>query len=142
VITDFGHTAIFVNNVNTSLEFYAKLGIHESFRLNHDDGSLFLVYLHIAGDRFLEIFPNGPEPVKPGERTQSFHHMCLITDDIRAMVEQLRAAGAPITTEVKEGLDHNLQAWTYDPDGNAIELMQLNPISPQARIARGENPGT
>jgi catechol 2,3-dioxygenase-like lactoylglutathione lyase family enzyme len=141
MITDFGHTAIFVKDVDVALDFYSKLGINESFRLNHPDGSLFLVYLHISGDRFLEIFPNGPEPMEPFKRVQSFHHMCLVTDDIEGMVEQLRSAGAPIDREVSVGLDHNKQAWTHDPDGNPIELMQLNPISPQARIARGESPG-
>jgi hypothetical protein len=29
-------------------------------------------------------------------------------------------------------VDTNLQYWLYDPDGNAIELMQIMPTSPQA----------
>jgi lactoylglutathione lyase len=29
-------------------------------------------------------------------------------------------------------MDHNWQAWIDDPDGNAIELMQISPDSPQA----------
>jgi lactoylglutathione lyase len=134
MITDLGHTAFAVHDIDASLAFYAKLGLAESFRLNHSDGSLMLVYLHIAGDRFLELFPGGPEP--SADRPHSFQHICLLTDDLLAAVEQLRANGVAIEQEPKQGLDHNLQAWIRDPDGNAIELMQISGESPQRRTAR------
>lgn len=136
MITDLGHTAFRCHDLEKSLEFYALLDIREAFRLHRDDGSLMLVYLHIGGDRFLELFPNGPEPT--GEETGSFFHLCLVSDDIHADVEMLRDAGVPIRVEIKQGLDTNQQAWVQDPDGNHIELMQLAPTSPQYRIARGE----
>jgi lactoylglutathione lyase len=134
MIADLGHAAFAAYDLEASLAFYAKLGLKESFRLNHPDGSLMLVYLHIGGDRFLELFPGGPEP--DPDRVHSFRHICLLTDDIRGAVEQLRAQGVVIDREVKEGLDTNLQAWIRDPDGNAIELMQLSEESPQRRVAR------
>jgi lactoylglutathione lyase len=136
MITDIGHPAFAAHDLDASLAFYAKLGITESFRLHYDDGRLMLVYLHVAGDRFIELFPNGPEPVDG--RVQSFRHLCLVTDDIAAAVERLRADGVTIQREVKRGLDHNLQAWVRDLDGNDIELMQLSEESPQRKIARGE----
>jgi catechol 2,3-dioxygenase-like lactoylglutathione lyase family enzyme len=138
MITDIGHPAFAVQNVERTFAFYSNLGIHESFRLNHDDGSLMLAYLHVGGDRFIEVFPGGPEP--DAQRKSSFMHLCLLTNDLPAMVEKLRAAGIPIDQEPKIGLDHNGQAWTHDPDGNAIELMQLSEESPQRKIARGEKP--
>jgi lactoylglutathione lyase len=120
--------------VEKTLEFYAQLGIGESFRLHKEDGSLMLVYLHIAGDRFIELFPNGPEP--DADRTQSFRHICLAVDDLAAMVENLQGQGITIERPLKQGLDSNLQAWIRDPDGNPIELMQLVEESPQRRAAR------
>lgn len=135
MITDLGHTAFRVNDLAQSLEFYARLGIKEAFRLHHEDGSLMLVYLHVGGDRFIEVFPDGPTPAPP---QGSFFHLCLVSDAIHADVEMLRAAGVTIDREVKMGLDNNLQAWIRDPDGNPIELMQLAETSPQRRIARGE----
>ena len=135
MITDLGHTAFGVHDMETALAFYAELGLTESFRLNRPDGSLMLVYLHVGGDRFLELFPDGPEP--EAGRVQSFRHVCLLTDDLRGDVERLRANGVTIDREPKEGLDRNLQAWISDPDGNAIELMQLDESSPQRRVARG-----
>ena len=145
MITDLAHTAFRVHDIEKSLAFYANLGIHEAFRFQRDDGSLMLIYLHVGGDRFLELFPGGPKP--PAElsldmQTNSFYHLCLATDDIHAEVEKLQAFGAQIFREIKRGRDGNLQAWTYDPDGNPIELMQLSPESPQWKIARGEKTGS
>ena len=129
MITDVGHAAFAAYDLDSTLAFYAKLGIGEAFRLHHPDGSLMLIYLHVAGDRFIEVFPNGPAP-DPQLRT-SFMHLCLLTDDLQATVEHLRGAGVTIDREPKRGLDGNWQAWVKDPDGNAIELMQLVEESPQ-----------
>jgi lactoylglutathione lyase len=136
VITDLGHPALRAYDLDASLAFYSKLGIDESFRLNHEDGSLMLVYLHVGGDRFLELFPNGPAP--DPSRVHSFHHLFLLTDDLKGDVERLREKGVTIDQEPKLGLDHNLQAWVRDPDGIPIELMQLSEESPQRKVARGE----
>lgn len=134
MITDIGHPAFAVYDIERSLAFYGKLGISESFRLNHLDGSLMLIYMHVGGDRFIEIFPHGPEP--DAHRKQSFMHLCLLTTDLQQTVQQLGAAGVLIEQEPKVGLDHNWQAWIRDPDGNEIELMQLVEESPQRKIAR------
>ncbi len=132
-IVDLGHPAFVCHDLDSSLEFYAKLGIHESFRLMRDDGSLMLIYLHIAGDRFIELFPNGPS-AKETAGKQSFMHVCLAVDDIKTFVEEIRAKGITIDVEPKMGLDFNIQAWIADPDGNKIELMQYSPESPQIAI--------
>ena len=134
MITDLGHLAFAAHDVDETLRFYGILGIEEAFRLHHDDGSLMLIYLHVSGDRFIEVFPGGPPP--DPDREQSFEHICLLTDDIHAAVERLRENGAPIDHEPLVGLDGNLQAWTHDPDENQIELMQLSEESPQRQAAR------
>jgi lactoylglutathione lyase len=134
VITDLGHAAFAVHDLERALAFYARLGLREAFRLHHEDGSLVLVYLHVAGDRLIEIFPGGPAP-DPG-RSASFMHLCLLVDDLAATVAKLRQDGVPIEQEPKVGLDRNWQAWIRDPDGNAIELMQLVEASPQREVAR------
>lgn len=135
-IVDLGHPAFICEDLDATLAFYAKLGIHESFRLLHDDGSLMLIYLHIAGDRFIEVFPNGPSAAERAGK-QSFMHICLAVDDIETFVEEIRAAGITIDVEPKMGLDFNVQAWITDPDGNKIELMQYSPESPQIAIRDG-----
>ena len=139
MITDLGHTALRVRDLGRALAFYARLGLREAFRLHDDDGSLLLVYVHVGGDRFLELFPGGADEgdASQGEASGgSFMHLCLLCDDLVPLVERLRAEGVAIEREVTTGLDHNLQAWIRDPDGNAIELMQLVEASPQRRVAR------
>ena len=134
MITDLGHPAFAAHDVEKTVAFYALLGVNEVFRLHHDDNSLMLVYLHVSGDRFVEVFPGGPPP-NP-DREQSFQHICLLTDDIEAAVDHLRENNAPIDADTTLGLDGNLQAWTRDPDGNPIELMQLSEDSPQRQATR------
>ena len=134
MLTDLGHAAFAVHDLDASLAFYRKLGLEEAFRLHHPDGSLMLVYLHVGGDRFLELFPHGPAP--DADRVHSFRHVCLLTDDLSGLVERVRDQGVAIEREPKEGLDGNLQAWIRDPDGNEIELMQISEASPQWRTAR------
>jgi lactoylglutathione lyase len=134
MITDLGHAAFAAHDLDRTLAFYAQLGIHEAFRLHRPDGSLMLVYLHIAGDRFIELFPGGPPP--DPERRGSFKHLCLLTDDLGAYVERLRSAGVAIDREPSVGLDHNWQAWVRDPDGNQIELMQLVEESPHRQVTQ------
>ncbi len=140
-ITDLAHTALACADLETSIAFYGKLGLPESFRLKRDDGSTMLVYLHVGGDRFIELFPNGPAAsTRAGKGATSFRHLCLMTDDIAADVERFRTAGVTIDREVSVGLDANQQAWITDPDGNSIELMQIASISPQRAVADGREP--
>jgi catechol 2,3-dioxygenase-like lactoylglutathione lyase family enzyme len=119
-ISDLGHIALACANLNASLAFYAKLGINEAFRLKRDDGSTILVYLHISGDRFLELFPGGPDAeTRASGATSTFRHVCLASDDLAADVASLREQGVTIDRDISIGLDANQQAWLTDPDGNA-----------------------
>lgn len=135
---DIAHAAFAAHDLDASLAFYSRLGIREAFRLHHEDGSLMLVYLHVTGDRFIEVFPGGPPP--DPARKGSYMHLCLCVDDLEAAVAALRDQGVDMLQEPRVGLDRNAQAWVRDPDGNPIELMQLAEDSPQRRIARGEAP--
>ena len=141
MITDLGHAAFAAHDLEKTLEFYALLGVREAFRLHRDDGSLMLIYLHVAGDRFVEMFPGGPPP--DPDHVQSFMHLCLLTEDIHAVCEHLRAEGVTLDQEPVVGVDGNWQAWVRDPDGNAIEMMQLSEDSPQRKAASsaGESVG-
>ena len=140
-ITDLGHAAYGCHDLDASLRFYELLGLKESFRLNRDDGSVMLVYIHVAGDRFIELFPGGPSAEERAENgNTSYRHLCLLSDDLVADVERLRAKGVTIDVEPKQGLDGNMQAWIKDADGNPIELMQIAAISPQHAVANGREP--
>ena len=97
-IVGLTHVAIKVADLDRTLDFYVnKLGFAEMLRLHKDDGDVWLVYLRITDDQFLE------------------------------------AAGIPLLLPLKRALDGNWQAWIEDPDGNRIELMQMDPDSLQLK---------
>lgn len=134
MITGLGHAAFRIKDLQRSLDFYVgTLGLREAFRLDRDgQPSPWIVYLHVAPNQFLELFPGGEGEVKPRSQAAGYNHLCLVVDDLQATARHLTDRGIEITSGPKQGMDHNWQAWINDPDGNAIELMQLSPEGPQA----------
>lgn len=134
-ITSLGHVAIRVRDVETTLDFYVnKLGFSEMMRLDRD-GRLFLVYLRITDDQYLEVFPEGDRA--PGKQANGLNHFCLTVSDIDAVETRLGELGIPLTSEKKKVEDGNWQLWVEDPDGNRIEFMQMDPDCLQLKaIAR------
>lgn len=47
-------------------------------------------------------------------------------DDVRALVDQLRAAGCQVDDKIDES-EYGIFAWVVDPDGNKLELWQPPP---------------
>ncbi len=134
LITGIGHVAFRVTRLEAALDFYCgKLGFREAFRLEREgEPSPWIVYIQVAPGAFIELFP-GAERVGPGPgRDGGYNHFCLLVDDMADTLEALRRRGLAVTGEPRRGMDHNLQFWLTDPDGNRIELMQIAPDSPQA----------
>lgn len=120
------HVALKTRDIEKSLAFYTgQLGMPEMLRLLFDDGSLFLIYLRITDDQYLELFPDGVGDRAPGRDAVAVNHFCLRVEDIERSVADLEAAGVTITREIRTGPDGNRQAWIEDPDGNRIELMEM-----------------
>jgi len=134
MITGLGHAAFRVKDLQRTLDFYCgTLGLREAFHLDREgEPSPWIVYLHVAPGQFIELFPGSEGEVAPRSRATGYNHLCLVVDDLPALADKLTAQGITITSGPKQGTDHNWQAWVNDPDGNAIELMQISPDSPQA----------
>lgn len=133
-IVGLTHVAIKVADLDRTLDFYVnKLGFAEMLRLHKDDGDVWLVYLRITDDQFLEVFPGAEGDRAPGWNANGMNHLCLAIDDVNALVAELEAAGIPLLLPLKRALDGNWQAWIEDPDGNRIELMQMDPDSLQLK---------
>ena len=142
-ITGIGHVAIRVKDIGRTLDFYVgKLGFSEMMRLDRD-GRLWLLYLRITDDQYLEIFPEAVGDQAPPREANGLNHLCLTVDSIDAALAELERADIPLASPKKLGADGNMQAWIEDPDGNRIELMQMAPDSLQARAIermRGTDP--
>ena len=62
-----------------------------------------------------------------------YNHLCVTVGDIRKTVQEIYEKGyikSP-EPEIEKSLNKNL--WLYAPDGNKIELMMLDPDSPQSK---------
>jgi lactoylglutathione lyase len=133
-IVGLAHVAIKVTDLDRSLDFYInKLGFPEMLRLHKDDGSTWLVYLRITDDQYLEVFPGAENDRAPGWDANGMNHMCLSVEDIDAVVERIEAAGISLLLPLKLAVDGNRQAWIEDPDGNRIELMEMDANSLQLK---------
>jgi len=136
-VSSIAHVAIRVKDIDRTLAFYiGKLGFSELMRLDRD-GRLWLVYLRITDDQYLEIFPEAEGENVPGPEALGYNHMCLAVPDIEQTVRELEVAGIALIRPKIKALDGNWQTWIADPDGHRIELMQMAPDGMQAQaIAR------
>jgi lactoylglutathione lyase len=128
--TQIAHVALKVKDLDRSLDFYVnKLGFAEMMRLPKPDGSpgVWLVYLRITDDQYLELFPDGRGGRAPDRDATAINHICLGVSDLDKTLAALAEAGIPLTAGKKMAADLNWQAWIEDPDGNRIELMQMMP---------------
>ena len=131
-VSSIAHVAIRVNDIAQTLDFYMnKLGFAEMMRLDRD-GRLWLVYLRITDDQFLEVFPEGEGERAAEREAVGYNHMCLSVPDIDQTVRELEASGVPLIRPKTMGADGNWHAWIEDPDGHRIELMQMGLDSMQA----------
>jgi lactoylglutathione lyase len=134
MITGIGHVAFRITDLERALDFYCgKLGFREAFRLERDgEPSPWIVYLQLAPGQFIELFPGGEGSVAPRSRAAGYNHYCLVVDDLAATLRDLRERGLELAGDPIRGTDTNRQFWLQDPDGNAIELMQIVAGSPQS----------
>ena len=129
MISSIGHAAYDCYKFDETLDFYTRiLGFPPMFELHNDEGKLWIVYLRVNDNVYIELFPkSGEAPEKSG----SYSHLCLEVTDIENLFSAVVERGAPVVAQVKTGKDGNRQAWTRDPEGNRIEFMEMAPDSMQ-----------
>lgn len=135
-----GHLAITVADMEKSIQFYSEgLGYKRVFDFaKPETGEPWIVYLYAGGEQFIELFYDGENDYKWDIKDRAYNHVCLVVDDMNAAVAKLNAAGIALDKQPKQGVDGNWQCWLTDPDGVRIEIMQLGPDSPQARVIQGK----
>ena len=135
-MTGIAHLAVSAKDMDKSLDFYTNaLGLKKVFEIpNPQNGNPWIVYLHLAGRQFVELFYNASKDNPWRSELRGFNHICIEVDDIHAAAEKITKAGYALDTPPKQGVDFNWQAWTKDPDGIRVELMQIDPKSPHAKV--------
>jgi catechol-2,3-dioxygenase len=125
-VKELGHLVLYVRDVKRSADFYRDvLGWHQilpedgappvgvaafsSGRTHHE-----LLLIEVGGDAI---------PIPGGRRIGLYHFGLKVgdsDDELRAMLEQVQAAGAKVVGASDHTVTHSL--YIEDPDGNEIEL--------------------
>jgi predicted enzyme related to lactoylglutathione lyase len=119
---------LFSADVTRAAAFYESLGFTETFRVP-EDGEPIHVDLALDGYKIgiasIESTrdDHGLQPVAEGQRAA----VVLWTDDTRKAYERVVEVGAPALMAPHEWLGRLLIAWTADPDGHPIQLVQPLP---------------
>lgn len=123
------HTMIRVGNLETSIDFYSRaLGMKLLRRKEYPAGRFTLAFLGYADESdstVLELTHNWD--TESYELGNGFGHLAVGAEDIRLACERIRQAGGVITREpgpMKHG--STVIAFAKDPDGYAIELIEVN----------------
>ena len=132
----YAHLAINVKDMEKSQDFYINaLGFKKVFEIPHPDTSEpWIIYLHIKGRQFVELFYGGSKDNPWEQSNRGFTHMCLEVDDVHKAAEKITKAGYKLDIDPLVGPDFNWQTWVTDPDGVRFELMQVDPRSPHAKV--------
>ena len=133
----FNHVAFRVRDVERSLAFYeGVLGFREAFRVTRPDGRLGLIYVQFGPDQFVELFEGGPDgqQAEPPARGSGYLHFCITVEDLDGALATLRERGVP-AGEPRTGTSGARIYFIEDPDGNKIELAELNATSQTRQAA-------
>jgi catechol 2,3-dioxygenase-like lactoylglutathione lyase family enzyme len=139
VIRQLAHLCLFTDQLGEMRRFYADtLGLRLAFPLRNPAGEAFGLYFDAGHSTFVEVFDRaGAQAMWGGrdariERGTAFRHLCFEVTGLDALRTQLRARGLEVS-EPTVGMDGSRQAWTADPDGNPVELMEYTAESAQLR---------
>jgi len=141
MIRQLAHLCFDSDQPEALVEFYTtKLGLPLKFTLKTKTGEDFGFFIDCGNSTFIEIFHrtlkttvwgDGSAPPALQKGTQ-YQHLCFevtALEEFKAKLESLGVKVGPIS----KGMSKNLAAWTADPDGNVIELMQYTTESFQLR---------
>lgn len=127
MIKGLAHACFNTRDLDRIVRFYTEgLGLSVAFEFRNEKNERTGVYIKLGNRSFLEFFL-GDLPAPDAFKTP-YKHICLEVDDLAASVAEFRAHGVKMTDPML-GSDHSWQAWTADPDGNAIEFHQYTPES-------------
>ncbi len=124
----FDHVAVTVGDLDRSLAFYRDLlGFPIIGQLFFNDARGFVITYLQVGASVLELFSFSAQTTNlrwnPDETVLGLKHLGLLVDDVDDVAAQLKAADVPFILEPKDALGGVRVAFFYDPDGNALELI-------------------
>jgi lactoylglutathione lyase len=125
-ITGIGHVGFVVSDMERAIDFYQnKLGFQKVAEITPPGRQI--VFLEICKGQTIELFSGGVDRIETSAKTIGYAHLCLIIDDMAALMEEMKAKGVEIKGEPRIREDGGGTFRILDPDGNEIEMMQRGP---------------
>lgn len=116
------HTMIRVKDLDATMEFFRRLGLEETRRIDNDGGRFTLVFMAPPGQEEtpVELTFNwdGDEGLPSDSR--HFGHLAYEVDDIYALCEALMEQGITVNRPPRDGR----MAFVRSPDNVSVELLQ------------------
>jgi len=132
MIRQISHLCFDTDNLPAMVAFYETLGLTKKFPFLTKDGQTFGYYLTAGNSTFLELFDrtlkstvwgNGAPPATPLTKGTQYVHLCFEITGLQAFKAKLEQRGVKVGP-ISTGMSKALAAWTSDPDGNTIELLE------------------
>ncbi len=124
----FLHSMIRVYNLDTTLEFFAVLGLKEVRRRDSESGRFTLVFLE-TDDKDdtaqIELTYNWDQS-EPYDGGRNFGHLAFAVDNVYDICEKLQNHGITISRPPRDGR----MAFVRTPDHISIELLQKGEALP------------
>jgi catechol-2,3-dioxygenase len=125
-VRELGHLVLYVRDVRRSAAFYRDvLGWHQILPEPESDPVGVAAFSSGRTHHELLLIEVGADaaPIPPGRRVGLYHFGLNVgesDDDLRAALDQVRAAGATVVGASDHTVTHSV--YILDPDGNEIEL--------------------
>ena len=127
MVKGLAHVCIGASDLDAAESFYVDaLGMETAFEF-YRAGQRIGFYIKAGESTFLEVFA---APEAHADNSALIKHFCLEVDDLDALIRRLKDCGVEVSAK-EMGADNSWQAWTTDPSGIRIEMMQYSDASTQ-----------
>lgn len=117
-IVGVNHVGVTVPDIDAAVDYYSgTLGFKEAFRASDEAGVTRLVYMQVSQNTFVEFN-------RADGRPAGINHVGIHVDDVAAVSEMFRKAGAEVS-EVRASSTGAILSNVMDLNGVRIELAEL-----------------
>jgi glyoxylase I family protein len=124
------HVALYVSNLQRSIEFYEIFGFTPIYQYSSDDGNRNIAHLQL-GEMLIELFyfPSAESQIlsdkilMKNQNATGVKHFALRVASLQEALEKLRNLGLECTLP-KRGLSGMDYFFVQDPDGILMEIVQ------------------
>jgi len=134
------HTMVRVKDLETTMAFFALLGLKETRRIENEAGRFSLIFMAPEGqeDCPVELTYNWDGDEELPSDSRHFGHLAYAVEDIYAMCQHLQDNGVTINRPPRDGR----MAFVRSPDNISVELLQMgDALAPAEPWASMENTG-